>query len=84
MKEEEGSSLDIDFGINSESLKMKYLDLYEDVYADMVYMNTFDENSDPSTTYLGQMKMKRHKIQNRRRVFYHRTRLYIRKVIGWN
>ena len=59
LKEEEGSSLDIDFGINSESLKMKYLDLYEDVYADMVYTNRFDENSDQSTTYLGQTKMNR-------------------------
>ena len=59
LKEEEGSSLDVDFGINPESLKVKYLDLYEDVYADMVYTNRFDENSDLSTTYLGQMKMNR-------------------------
>ena len=61
LKEEEGSSLDIDFGINSETLKTKYLDLYEDVYADMVYTNRFDENSDLSTTYLGQTKMNRDK-----------------------
>ena len=59
LKEEKGSSLDIDFGINSESLKMKYLDLYEDIYVDMVYTNRFDENLDLSTTYLGQMKMNR-------------------------
>ena len=59
LKEEEGSSIDIDFGINSETLKTKYLDLYEDVYTDMVYTNRFDENSDLSTTYLGQTKMNR-------------------------
>ena len=51
LKEEEGSSIDIDFGINSETLKTKYLDVYEDMYADMVYTNRFDENSDLSTTY---------------------------------
>ena len=57
MKEEEGSSIDIDFGINSETLKTKYLDLYEGMYVDMVYTNRFDENSDLSTTYLGQTKL---------------------------
>ena len=61
MKEEQGSSLNIDFGINVDSLKMKYLDPYEDVYADMVYTNRFDKNSDLSTTYLGQTKMNRDK-----------------------
>ena len=59
MKEEDSSRIDIDFGINSGTLKTKYLDLYEDVYADMVYTNRFDENSDLSTTYLGQTKMTR-------------------------
>ena len=32
---------------------------YKDVYAEMVYANKFNENSDLSTTYLGQMKMTR-------------------------
>ena len=49
----------IDFGINANSLKMKYLDSYEDVYVDMVHTNRFDKNSDLSTTYLGQTKMNR-------------------------
>ena len=35
---------------------MKHLDSYEDVYVDMIHTNTFDENSDLSTTYLGQTK----------------------------
>ena len=51
--------LDIDFGIYPDILKSRYLDIYEDVYAEMVYANKFSENSDLSTTYLGQTKMTR-------------------------
>ena len=40
-------------------LKSKDLDVYEGVYAEMVYANKFNENSDLSTTYLGQTKMTR-------------------------
>ena len=58
LKGEEGNSIDIDFG-HPDTLKTKYLDLYEDVYAEMVYTHRFDENSDLSTTYLGQTKMTR-------------------------
>ena len=46
--------------VNPKALKTKYLDLYEDMYLEMVYTNRFDENSDLSTTYLGQTKMTRH------------------------
>ena len=59
MEGEEGETLDIDFGINPEILKTNYFDLYEDVHAEMVYTNRFDENSDLSTTYLGHTKMTR-------------------------
>ena len=59
MNEVHCSSLNIDFGINANSLKMKYLDSYEDVYVDMVHTNRCDENSDLSTTYLGQTKINR-------------------------
>ena len=59
LKGEESNSTDIDFGINPDSLKTKYLDLYDDVYAEMVYTNRFNENSDLCTTYLGQTKMTR-------------------------
>ena len=51
--------LDVDFGINPEMMKSNYLDTYGGVYSEMVYTNRFDENSDLSTTYLGQMKMTR-------------------------
>ena len=41
------------------SLKSRYLDVYEGVYAEMVYANKFNENSDLSMMYLGQIEMKR-------------------------
>ena len=59
LKGEERETLDIDFGIYPDVLKSKYLDVYEDGYAEMVYANKYNENSDLSTTYLGQTKMMR-------------------------
>ena len=59
MKEEERETLDIDFGRYPDILKSKYLDVYEGVYAEMVYANKFNENSDLSTTCIGQTKMTR-------------------------
>ena len=41
------------------SLSQKYLDAYEDVYAEMVYANKLNENPDLSMMYLGQTKMMR-------------------------
>ena len=46
LKGEESETLDVDFGIYPDILKSKYLDVYEDVYAEMVYANKFNENSD--------------------------------------
>ena len=59
LKGEERETLDIDFKIYPDILKSKYLDLYEGVYAEMVYANKFNENSDLSTMYLGQTTMTR-------------------------
>ena len=59
LKEEERETLDIDFGMYPDILKSKYLDVYEGVYAEIVYDNKFNENSDLSTRYLGQTKMTR-------------------------
>ena len=39
------------------SLDQDILDAYEDVYAEMVYANKFNENSDLSMMYLGQTEM---------------------------
>ena len=57
LKEKERETLDVDFGVFPDILKSKYLDVYEGVYAEMVYANKFTENSDLSTTYLGQTEM---------------------------
>ena len=59
LKGEERETLDIDFGTYSDILKSKYLDIYEGVYAEMVYVNKFNKNSGLSMTYLGQIEMMR-------------------------
>ena len=59
LRRDKRETLDIDFGLCPDVLKSKYLDVYEDVYAEMVYANKFNENSDLSMTYLGQTKMMR-------------------------
>ena len=59
LKEEERETLDIDFGLYPDVTKSRYLDVYEGVYAEMVYANKFHDNSDLSTMYLGQIAMKR-------------------------
>ena len=59
LKGEERETIDADFGIYPDLLKSEYLDVYEDVYAEMVCANKFNKNSDLSTMYLGQTKMTR-------------------------
>ena len=59
LKEEERKTLDIDFGLYPDITKAKYIDVYEGVYAKIVYANKFNENLDLSTTYLGQIGMMR-------------------------
>ena len=38
------------------------MDVYEDVFAEVVTTNKFDENVDLNTTYLGKVDMKREDI----------------------
>ena len=59
MKNEKGETLDVDFGLYPDVTKARYLDVYEDIYAEMVYASKFDKNSDLSTTYLGQVDVTR-------------------------
>ena len=59
LKEEERKTLDADFGLYPDVTKARYLDIYEDVYAEIVYANKFNENSDLSMTYLRQIGMMR-------------------------
>ena len=51
LKEDPLLALDIDFGLYPDVTKARYLDVYEDIYAEMVFASKFDENSDLSTTY---------------------------------
>ena len=59
LTEEKREALDIDFGLYPDVTKARYLDVYEDIYAEMVYSSKFDENSDLSTMYLGKADMTR-------------------------
>ena len=59
LEEVEREALEVDFRVYPDILRSKYLDTYEGVYAEMEYANKFNENSDPSKTYLGQTKMTR-------------------------
>ena len=46
MKNEKGETLNVDFGLYPDVTKARYLDIYEGIYAEMVYASIFDENSD--------------------------------------
>ena len=56
---EGGEKIDIDFGESLEVMKSRYMDVYDNVYAEVVMTSRFDENVDLSTTYLGRIDMKR-------------------------
>ena len=49
---------EVDFGKAPQSLQDEYLYVYEGIQSDIVSSNRFDENSDTSTTYLGQIEHK--------------------------
>ena len=59
LKDKAIETLDIDFGLYPDVTKARYLDVYEDIYAEMVCASKFDESSDLSTTSLGQTYMTR-------------------------
>ena len=59
MKEKELLDASVNFGRSSIKLKADYLDIYEDVYAEVISTDRFDEDTDISTTYLGQVYMTR-------------------------
>ena len=59
LREKKGETLDVDFGFYPDVIKSRYLDVYEGVYAEMVYAKKFNVNSDVIMMYLGQTKMTR-------------------------
>ena len=46
----------LDFGATPQKLQEEYMDIYEGIHSDIVSSNTFNENSDISTTYLGKIE----------------------------
>ena len=62
MNKEGGERIDIDFGESLEVMKSRYMDVYDNVYAEVVTTSRFDENVDLSTTYLGRIDMKREEV----------------------
>ena len=45
------------------------MDVYDDIYAEVVTTSGFDENVDLSTTYLGRIDMKREDIMKVEEIF---------------
>ena len=62
MNKEGGQRIDIDFGESPEVMKSRYMDVYDNVYAEVVMTSRFDENVDLSTTYLDRIDMKREEV----------------------
>ena len=62
MGKERGERIDIDFGESPEVMKSRYMDVYDNIYAEVVMTSRFDENVDLSTTYLGRIDMKRDEV----------------------
>ena len=59
LQEKELLNTDVNFGGSPNRLKAEYLDVYEGVYAEIVSSDKFDEDTDLSTMYLGQIDMTR-------------------------
>ena len=76
MGNEEGEQLNIDFGESLEIMRNKYMDVYDEIYAEGVMTSKFDENVDLSTTNLGRIDMKREEGDENGGKFSHfRTRI---------
>ena len=62
MDKEGGEKIGIDFGESPEVMKSRYMDVYDNIYSEVVTTSKFDENVDLSTTYLGRIDMKREEV----------------------
>ena len=59
LQEKELLNTDVNFGGSPDRLKAEYLDIYKDMYAEIVSSDRFDEDTDLSIIYLGQIDMTR-------------------------
>ena len=62
MGKEGGEWLNIDFEESLEIMRNRYMDVYDEIYAEVVTTSRFDENVDLRTTYLGRVDMKREEV----------------------
>ena len=68
MGKEGGEQLDIDFGESPEIMRSRYMDVYDEIYAEVV-TSRFVENVDLSMTYLGRIDMKREEVMKAKESF---------------
>ena len=59
LNNEQTIKTNLNFGNSPENLKSEYLDVYEGVYTEVISTDKYDEDTDISTTYLGQVDMTR-------------------------
>ena len=69
LDKEEGEGLDIDFGESPEIMRSRCMDVYDDIYAEVVMTSRFDENVDLSMTYLGRKDMRREEVMKQKKIF---------------
>ena len=62
MGKEGGERLNIDFRESPEIMKSRYMDVYDDIYVEVLTTSRFHENVDLSMTYLGRIDMKREEV----------------------
>ena len=71
LKEKVMLKVNVNFGRSPEKLNSEYLDVYDGVYTEVVSTNRFDEDTDLSTTYLGQVNMSRDTEVRAGKVFHY-------------
>ena len=78
MGKEGGEWLEIDFRESLEIMRSRYMDVYDEIYAEIVTTSRFDENIDLSMTNLGRIDMKREEVMKAEESF-----LFPRKDLLW-
>ena len=81
LKENEILKEGVNFGRSPEKLKPDYLDAYKGSYAEVISTDRFDEDTDLSTTYLGQVNMTRSTKVKAEESFSIRARGYTREQL---
>ena len=78
LNKEQSIKVNLNFGNSPENLKTDYLDVYKDIYVELISTDRFDEDTDIGTTYLGQVDMVRNTEVKAEESFPMRARVYAR------